>query len=189
MSLQEFGLDEVVGRATVNQRIKDFNAMFPLSVENGGTGATSVLQARKNLGVYAPEWLGDSTTGTLSLCKSINQYSFVKITYGLTNSVSYSEYRYYSTASATFSVDVLSSTSHNSLSIEVDRGYCYGQNYLIFASALVSVSASGYTLSLGRNTAFIVDRDTGQHYVAPVDNGNYEKIDPKIKILEVYGYK
>ena len=177
MSLQEFSLDEVVGRTTINQRIKDFNAMFPLSIENGGTGATSDWQARQNLGLYAPEWLGDSTTGTLSLNKSINQYSFIKITYGLIKGSALN--KYYSTESATFSVDVLSSTSHISLSTNIFQGATVAE-YFTFASALVSVSASGYTLSLSRNKGFTVELRTGQQFVAS---------EWSIKIINVYGYK
>ena len=177
MSLQEFSLDEVVGRTTINQRIKDFNAMFPISIENGGTGATNSWQARQNLGVYAPEWLGDSTTGTLNLYKSINQYNFIKINYGLVKGSSLN--KYYSTSNATFSVDVLSSTSYIALSMEIFREATVAE-YLTFASALVNVSANGSTLTLSRNTAFTVELRTGNQF---------NDSEWKIKILRVYGYK
>lgn len=186
MALTEFNLSDVVGRELINQRIRQFNAMFPVSIENGGTGATSTSQARKNLGIYRPEEISFTGDETLTLETSIKNYGYVKIAYGIYNDNRGLDYA--SSAVNIFSADILSSTSVHSLSIEVDRDWS-NKDCLVFASALMRVSGSGYTISIERNTGFIVERNSGNIYLSPQALGNYETINPKIKILQIIGYK
>ena len=50
MSIEEFEATEGVSRVNVNRRITQANAYFPVSVENGGTGATSLTSGEILLG-------------------------------------------------------------------------------------------------------------------------------------------
>lgn len=84
MAVQEFGQNEVVARASVNQRINQINNYFPVSVANGGTGANTPSGARYALGIEGRTTLYSNTSGTnstITLSDSLGNYLYVDITY------------------------------------------------------------------------------------------------------------
>ena len=50
MSVTEFQTNEIVSMSGVNSRIQEINNMFPVSVNNGGTGQTSFMAGQVLLG-------------------------------------------------------------------------------------------------------------------------------------------
>lgn len=84
MAVQEFGQNEVISRANVNQRINQIKNYFPVSVENGGTGGSSPFSARQSLGIEGRTTLYSNTSGTnstITLSDSLGNYLYVDITY------------------------------------------------------------------------------------------------------------
>ena len=54
----------------------------PVAIENGGTGATTVIGARQNLGIMHRAWLysnSSGTTGTVTLNDSAFNYKYIEI--------------------------------------------------------------------------------------------------------------
>ena len=83
MAIDLFQADELVTRANVNQRLTDIKNMFPISIDNGGTGGTTATAARTNLGVMTPVSLygnASGNTGTVTLSDAIGNYSLIEIT-------------------------------------------------------------------------------------------------------------
>lgn len=66
MSVTEFESNEIVSRTGVNSRIEEINNMFPLTVENGGTGKTSLTSGQILLGNGTS---GITSTATLPVSK------------------------------------------------------------------------------------------------------------------------
>ena len=86
MAVQEFGYDEVISRANVNQRIKQIKNYFPVSVENGGTGATTPSGARSCLGVETRVRLYSNYSGTnstITLSDDLGNYSCIDIDFNV----------------------------------------------------------------------------------------------------------
>lgn len=182
MALTNFDVGDIVSRESINRRFNEFDAMFPLKISDGGTGATSVEQARKNLGLYSVEDISFTGGDTITLSRSIREYSYIRVFYRIAND--------YKTGGSTyFSQDVLSSTDIHSLCINAYHERSNSGGLLIFASALMHVSGNGYTIWLTRNQGFFVDRDNGDTYVAPAVPWWMYSIDPKIQITHIEGYK
>lgn len=82
MSADLFASNEIVSRSNVNDRITAINNMFPVSVDNGGTGGTSATAARTNLEVMTGVQIyynASGTTGTIALYQSIANFQIVEI--------------------------------------------------------------------------------------------------------------
>jgi hypothetical protein len=98
MAVTQFEATEVVSRANVNQRINQINAYFPVSVANGGTGATTATGARTNLEVLKAYSLYDNASGTqstITLSDSSANYGIIELFYR-DNSSNYDTLKVYS---------------------------------------------------------------------------------------------
>lgn len=192
--LTPFQLSDVITRETVNQRINEYNAMFPLKIEHGGTGATTIEQARKNLGVYSSESINFSGDQTLTLSKSIREYSYVAIYYR-TNYDANVNKKSVLGGSTYFTVDALSSTTTHALSEEISiyPSDISSREYLVFASAIMRMDGNGYNINLERNTCMIVDVETGTKYlnINNIPHVFYDitTSDFQIKIYKIVGFK
>lgn len=70
MSITEFQSTDLVTRANVNEKIQQINSLFPVSIANGGTGATTAEEALTNIGAAASSHThpaSDITSGTLPI--------------------------------------------------------------------------------------------------------------------------
>lgn len=187
--LTPFQLSDVITRETVNQRINEYNAMFPLKIENGGTGATTAEQARKNLGIYRPDAISFTGDQTLTLAKSIRGYSYVVIDYSTNYDISLKPY--ITGGETHFTVDVMPSTTVHALSEETRLNYWSGSpRYLVFSSAIMRVDGNGYNINLERNQCMVVNLDTYAKSLDPsIIDSSLSASDFKIKITEITGYK
>ena len=83
MAVTEFQSTDLVTRSNVNEKIQQINALFPVSVENGGTGATTAPQVLKNLGVVDNSTLGFpdfETNDESSYISQVQAYALAHIT-------------------------------------------------------------------------------------------------------------
>lgn len=144
------------------------NAVTSLSVvpiNKGGTNATSVSQARSNLGVYTRESLysnSSGSSGTITLSQSANNYNWIEIHYGWSSIYN--------------SVQIIpntggSKTINLSLSYTTDTG-----NQLIVRSALMYLNNKTITWARNRSSLFNI-------------GGTSYTNNDKIVIHNVYGYK
>lgn len=184
ISVSEFELDEIVSLGSVNNRCKQFNQMFPVSVANGGTGATNTAQARKNLGIYKLEYINYSgSNGTYTLSTSINNYSYIRIYY--------TGFSYYARSSTYFTHDIIGSTAMHALSDTAFYNYNH-MDYLIFLTSLVRFSSTGLTMMLERNGGLIKNLTNGEVHTLPYTpppNSFDPKIYQKIELGSIHGYK
>lgn len=84
MAITEFQATDLVTRLNVNEKIQQINSLFPVSVANGGTGATTANGARTNLGFSTSTNLYTNLSGTFStitLSSSISNYDAIGIYY------------------------------------------------------------------------------------------------------------
>ena len=184
ISVSEFELDEIVSLGSVNNRCKQFNQMFPVSIANGGTGATNTAQARKNLGIYKMEYINYSgSDGTYTLSTSINNYSYIRIYY--------TGFSYYARSSTYFTHDIIGSTAMHSLSDTTFYRY-NDMTYLIFLTALIRFSSTGLTMTLERNGGLIKNLTNGEVHTLPYNppSSSWDpRIYQKIVLGGIHGYK
>lgn len=82
MAIEEFEATEGVSRANVNRRITQANAYFPVSVANGGTGATTKSAARTSLEVMKATTLyqnDNGTSGTITLSETSANFEYLEV--------------------------------------------------------------------------------------------------------------
>ena len=167
--LSEFELDDAVLLGGVNWRCQQFNTAFPLPISQGGTGGMSSAYARYNLGVLTSEFITFSGKDTLTLSKSIKEFSYIVIDYS-----NNSNYWGYCHNSSCFSVDVLNSISGNALTISVPDSV--SKNRLVTISAIMWVSGTGKTITLDRNKGFVKDVSGGSAWIDSNERINISRI-------------
>lgn len=82
MAVTEFQATDLVTRSNVNEKIQQINALFPVSVANGGTGGTTASAARTNLEVMKAYTLYENSSGTqstITLSDSSANYEYIEI--------------------------------------------------------------------------------------------------------------
>ena len=83
MSVTEFQSTDLVTRLNVNEKIQQINSLFPVSISQGGTGATTSVQALKNIGIVdnaeldSPDFTADTESDYISQVKA---YALAHIT-------------------------------------------------------------------------------------------------------------
>lgn len=71
-------------KTNIVSSINEVNGKFPVAIANGGTGGTTVTEARTNLGVRTAEQLffnADGSASTIELSSSIENYDMIQIFY------------------------------------------------------------------------------------------------------------
>lgn len=84
MSVTEFQSTDLVTRLNVNEKIQQINSLFPVSIANGGTGATTASGAKTNLGFFTSTILYSNNSGsssTITLSSSAADYDYIEIYY------------------------------------------------------------------------------------------------------------
>ena len=206
MSVTEFQSTDLVTRLNVNEKIQQINSLFPVSIANGGTGATTAEEALTNIGAAASSHThpaSDITSGTLPIERGgtgATTASSAISNLGVSGTVLYSN------SSGSDGTITLSSpiTNFNTLGVyaknrgtdhsaavynEIKPGYttvmslaattATNNNYdtTVWFSAIINFS--GTTLTFLRNFASSYDRTGG--YNSNSSDG--------FKILRVVGYK
>lgn len=84
MSVTEFQSTDLVTRLNVNEKIQQINSLFPVSIANGGTGATTASGAKTNLGFFTSTILYSNSSGsssTITLSSSAADYDYIEFYY------------------------------------------------------------------------------------------------------------
>lgn len=84
MSVTEFQSTDLVTRLNVNEKIQQINSLFPVSIANGGTGATTASGAKTNLGFFTSTILYSNNSGsssTITLSSSAADYDYIEFYY------------------------------------------------------------------------------------------------------------
>ena len=170
MSVTEFQISEIVSMSGVNSRIQEINNMFPVSVNNGGTGQTSLEGIRSSLNLKKFTILYNNpngTAGTIQLYDSITNYDYIDIYYSG-----------YDTSHRNFS-GFWRNANVNSYGVVLNVTYPQGDlKGFISREALVNVT--GDAITFDRNATIMFNGSNGGN----IWTFNNEKI----LILKVVGY-
>lgn len=168
MSVTEFQSTDLVTRLNVNEKIQQINSLFPVSIANGGTGATTASSAISNLGVsgtvlYSNE---SGTTGTITLSSPITNFNTLGV-YAKNRGTYHSAAVYNEIRPGYTTVMSLSATTSTNNNYDTTVWFCAVMNF------------SGTTLTFSKNFASSYNRTGG--YNSNSSDG--------FKILRVVGYK
>lgn len=155
--------NEIISCENVNSRIGEVNALFPVPISKGGTGATSAAQARANLGLETYTLLFQNvsgTSGTITLPALAASCSRWGVYYGINNIGGYQE-----------------CDPSDTPTIDIYATYMSVNDNMYVRSALMYFNKSSRTISMARNSTFIVHA-----------NGNHSTTDDALKIYNVVGY-
>lgn len=162
--VSDFQGSEVISCENVNSKVQQINSFFPVPIEYGGTGATTVQQARSNLNMETTVQLYHNisgTTGTITLPAQASSCNRWGIYYGYSNIGGYQE------------CDIASGSG----TINLYLTYMSNSNNLYTRSALAYYNVSNSQISMSRNQTFVL-----------YENGNQRVLDEKINIYLVVGY-
>jgi hypothetical protein len=161
--ITKFNGSEIISCESVNSRIREINSLFPVSISHGGTGATTVEQARANLSSEGYVVLYQNVSGTsnaITLPAKASNCNRWGIFYGINNIGGYQEY------------DLT-----NMGEINLSAVYTTSANNLYFRTALAQINKNSRTITLTRNMTFILGV-----------NGSQSISEDMLKIYAVVGY-
>lgn len=132
--------------------------MFPVSIANGGTGATTVQNARSNLGIYGQVLFEDvnGTQNTILLSDSSANYTYLEIFYK-TNDADISSRKVYSPNGKQVEI---SATLYN------DTGFYLKTAWLLVSGTSVTWVTHGFARLRNNNEVYVTN--TNNLYVTRI---------------------